>query len=79
MNPNNRDKKPVRRGEPGEVMVSKQMALGAALAAVVVAAAFYFWPADESGRSTSTDTSTQVERTPTKPPSAPSTPTSPNQ
>jgi hypothetical protein len=79
MNPIDRDEKQVRRGEPGEVMVSKQMALGAAVAAVVVAAAFYFWPADESGRNTSRDASTRVERTPTKPPSAPSTPTSPNQ
>jgi hypothetical protein len=79
MNPIDRDGKGIRRGEPGEVMVSKQMALGATIAVVVVAAAFYFWPADENGRNTSTDTSTRVERTPTKPPSAPSTPTSPNQ
>ena len=79
MNRRDRDEKQVRQGEPGEVMVSKQMALGAAIAAVVVAAAFYFWPADESGRNTSTDTSTRVERTPAKPAPAPSTPTSPNQ
>ena len=77
MNPIDRDEKQVRRGEPGEVMVSKQMALGAVVAPVVLAAVF--WPADESGRNTSTDASTRVERTPTKPPSSPSTPTSPNQ
>ena len=53
-------RKKVRVGEPGEVMVSKRMAIGAALAAVVVIGAFYFWPADESGRSASTDTSTRV-------------------
>jgi hypothetical protein len=74
---NNREKS--RAGEPGEVMVSKNMAVGAALAAVVAAVAFYFWPADESGRSSSTDTSTRVESTPTKPASAPPAPTSPNQ
>jgi hypothetical protein len=75
---NNREKP--RAGETGEVMVSKNMAVGAAIAAaVIVAGAFYFWPADESGRSSSTDTSTRVESTPTKPASAPPAPTSPNQ
>ena len=69
----------VRRGEPGETMVSKNVALGAAIAGVLVAVAFYFWPADETGRSSSTDTSTRVQGAPTKPASAPPTPTSPNQ
>ena len=78
MNSRDRDGKLVRQGEPGEVVVSKQMALGAAIAVVIAAAALYFWPADESGRNTSTDTSTRVERTPANPASAPSTPTSPN-
>ena len=77
MNSRDRNDKHVRQGEPGEVMVSKQMALGAAIAVVVAAAALYFWPTDDSGRNTSTDTSTRVERTPVKP-SPPSTPTSPN-
>jgi hypothetical protein len=73
------DREKPRAGEPGEVMVSKNMAVGAAIAVVIVAAAFYFWPADESGRSSSTDTSTRVQSTPTKPASAPPAPTSPNQ
>jgi hypothetical protein len=79
MNTSDRDGKKLRIGEPGEEMVSKPMALGAAIAAVIVAVAFYFWPADENVRYTSTDTSTRVERTPTKPATAPSAPTSPNQ
>jgi len=75
----NRTDRKIRQGEPGETMVSKQMALAAAIAAVVVAGVFYFWPADESGRSSSTDTSTRVQSTPAKPASAPPAPTSPNQ
>jgi hypothetical protein len=66
-------------GEPGEVMVSKQMALGAVIAAVIVTGVLYFWPADESGRSSSTDTSTRVQGTPSKLSSTPPAPTSPNQ
>jgi hypothetical protein len=73
------DREKPRAGEPGELMVSKNMAVGAAIAVVIVAAAFYFWPANESGRSSSTDTSPRVQSTPTKPASAPPAPTSPNQ
>jgi hypothetical protein len=79
MRHNDHGKEQRRSGGPGEAMASKQMALGAAVAAVIVAVAFYFWPAEEGGRGTSTDASTRVERAPTKPASAPAAPTSPNQ
>jgi hypothetical protein len=71
---NNPDRKSNRIGEPGEVMVSATMAAGIAIAAVIVFAMFYFWPADEIGKSTSTDTSTRVEQAPITPPAKPSAP-----
>lgn len=72
-------RKSTQVGEPGEVMVSPPMALGAVIAAVIVFATFYFWPADETGKSTSTDTSTRVQQSPTAPTTAPSKPVTPNQ
>ena len=71
--------KKLRIGEPGETMVSSRMALGALIVAVIAGVAFFFWPADENARNATTDHSTQVERTPAKPSSAPAAPGSPNQ
>jgi hypothetical protein len=71
--------KKLRVGEPGEIMVSPRIALGALIVAVIAGVAFFFWPAEENVRNTTTDHSTLVERTPAKPSSARATPSSPNQ
>jgi len=71
--------KKLRVGEPGETMVSSRMALGALIVAVIAGVVFFFWPADENVRNTTTDHSTQVERTPSKPATTPAAPSSPNQ